>query len=73
MAVVENGTYAVQASEVAMVYKTDIEAVPPDTPASYLLTVIPKNIGKPQSPQLRFEDQGPRDEFYKKLVEAMGA
>lgn len=70
MAVIANDTYAVDPGSVAVVYKTDVEAVPPH-PAFYLLTVIPKGIGKPQSPQLRFEDVDARDEFFKLLVKAM--
>ncbi len=72
MPTIEDGTYAVQASTVACVYKSDIPAVPPDQPASYLLTVMFAGIGKPSSPQLRFEKSDARDEFYKRLVDAMG-
>lgn len=70
MPAVANDVYAVDPASVAVVYKTDIDAVPP-LPASYLLTVIPKGIGKPQSPQFRFDDADKRDSFYKELITAM--
>ena len=69
--VVEGGGYAVLVADVALLYKTDIAAVPPSAPAAYLLTVIPRGVGKPQSPQLRFETAMARDAFYASLVTAM--
>lgn len=68
--VIDNGTYAVLVEDVAMVYKSEIPAVPPK-PAEYLLMVIPKGIGKAQSPQLRFVTVAERDAFYTSLVQAM--
>lgn len=69
--VVDNGTYAVLVADVSMAYKVDVAAVPPSQPAVFLLTVVPKGIGKPQSPQLRFADETTRDAFYADLVQAM--
>lgn len=69
--VVSDGTYAVLVDDVSILYKTDVAALPP-APAADLLMVIPKGIGKPQSPQFRFTTQAARDSFYTQLVAAMG-
>ena len=68
--VIDDGTYAVLVENVSVVYKVTMPAVPPN-PADYLLTVVPKGVGKPQSPQLRFADAVSRDAFYAALVQAM--
>jgi hypothetical protein len=72
MAVIENGIYAVQSADVSVVYKTDTPASPPDRPATYELVVIPRGTSSPYSPRFRWLDENSRDEFYKKLVDAMG-
>lgn len=68
--VIDNGTYGVLVADVSIVYKVDMPAVPP-LPAFYVLAVIPKGIGKPYSPQLRFETAAARDTFYTQLITAM--
>jgi hypothetical protein len=70
MAVIDDGTYAVQAEDVSVVYKSTTAAVPP-APAIYALRVIPQGVGNPYGSQLRFADESARDDFYKKLVDAM--
>lgn len=73
MAVIENGTYAVQSSEVATVAKTEAPLPPPSTDTLYMLMVVLKSVGDSQSPQWVFDDENARDEFYKQLVNAMGS
>ena len=67
--VIDNGTYAVLVSDVSVVYKVDVPR-PPEEP-HYCLMVVLKGIGKPQSPQLRFETSVARDAFYASLLQAM--
>lgn len=70
--IVNDGSAAVNAAEVVMVYKIDLIAPPPAVNC-YVLVIVPKGIGKPESPQLRFSTSAARDDYYDKLVEAMGA
>lgn len=70
MAVIDNGVYAVQSADVSVVYKTDTPASPTD-PGTYELVVIPKGTSSPYSPRFRWDDENSRDEFYKRLVDAM--
>lgn len=71
MAIVENGWYAVSSSDVATVAKQDT-AMPPPAETLYSLRLLLKGVGGGSSPNWVFESEGDRDEFYKKLVDAMG-
>ena len=68
--IVDNGSAVVNAAEVVMAYKSDV-IPPPPAVGYYVLVVIPKGVGKPESPQLRFTTSAARDDYYDKLVTAM--
>ena len=70
MPCIKDDQYAVNPADVSVVYKTDVPAVPPNA-AMYLLTVIPRGVGKPASPQLRFDAAEDRNAFYRHLTAAM--
>lgn len=70
MAIIENGTYAVNSVDVAAVCKSDTWA-PPPTDTYYLLRLTMKGTGSAASQQWMFPDEGSRDDFYKQLVNAM--
>lgn len=70
MAIIENGTYAVNSADVGAVCKGSSYA-PPPTDTSYWLRVVLKGTGSASSQVWVFPSEGDRDEFYKKLVNAM--
>lgn len=67
MAVVEDGWHCVQPSEAQACSKADTGVAPN---ASYMLFVQLKGGGQQVC---RWADEGARDDFYKKLVSAMGS
>ncbi len=71
MAIIENGTYAVDSADVAAVVKGASYA-PPPTDTSYFLRLVLKNAGAASSQLWVFHAEGERDDFYKRLVSVMG-
>ncbi len=67
MAVISDDAHAVDSSTVCAVTKAASVQSPPFESAYYLTVQGQAGAGQ----VLRWDDQGPRDEFYKRLIEAM--
>lgn len=67
MAVIADDAHAVNPSTVCVATKAEAVQEPPN-PSSYYVAVQASG-GSGQV--LRWDDEGPRDEFYKRLIEAM--
>ncbi len=66
MAVIADDTHAVNPSTVCVVTKADAIQEPP-FPSAFFLVVQASNGAQ----SLRWDESGPRDEFYKRLINAM--
>lgn len=68
--VINDGEYAVSASEIVVAYKS-YQAATPTVPARYYVTVVPKGVNKVYSPQFQFSSQAARDTYYTNVVNGM--